>query len=115
MKSVYVIAKVLKNLHNKLCLGKQGLCANMRNALYRNKGSLVEEMNLLTVDFRTEFPFVAKALSNISFTFMGGNGAIFQEGFPDYEIYQYRTCVHNSGSFCFEKVTTSILFSNMSF
>jgi len=116
IEAAYVVADVIKELHTSLCSGKEGLCTEMKTALHRNKASLINKMNGLSVDFR-QFPFVPKTLKNIRLSFPGINDAKYQEEFPDYEVYHYRRCLQNSNLFCFEKVkiikfTTLLFLSN---
>ncbi|VDI52091.1 metabotropic glutamate receptor 6/7/8 [Mytilus galloprovincialis] len=106
IKAAYVTAKVLKNVHDRLCSGQHGMCSNMKSQLYNNKGSLIEEMNGLSVNFNTDFKNVPAALTNISLFFNDTSDAQFTAGFPDYQVYQYRTCISDPSTFCFEKIGT---------
>ncbi|CAC5371827.1 GRM4 [Mytilus coruscus] len=106
VKAAYVTAKVLKQVHDRLCPGQQGICSNMKSQLYNNKGSLTEEMNDLSINFNTDFTYVPAALTNISLYFPDTSDAKYTTGFPDYQVYQYRTCISDTSKFCFEKIGT---------
>ncbi|CAG2257542.1 GRM4 [Mytilus edulis] len=63
-------------------------------------------MNGLSVNFNTDFTNVPEALTNISLYFNDTSDAQFTAGFPDYQVYQYRTCISDPSTFCFEKIGT---------
>ena len=115
MKAAYVVAKSLNDIHSRLCSGViSGICSSLKNAIHEDRGSILTSFrnDRSPINFKQDFPFSPAEFANISVTFNGYNDVQNWEGFPEYEVHQYRKCISDNSKFCFEEVSFCIKPAN---